>query len=312
LVAAKRRLFAKVAGISYHGAWLERGSEPEGEAMSGSFGIRFWGARGSLPHLSSAQTRYGGNTMCLEVLHPGSERVVLDAGTGIANLGDRILDEDPSGGTVHLFLSHYHWDHIMGLPFFGPIYRRGFTINLYGLLSGAGYLQSMLNDVFSPYYSPIYSPDNLLGNLTIPPNEGRQQIGELVLSTVELQEIHPGGYMLIQVAARGRSFLYASDIELREPAIIDSFVESCRGADVLVVNAAFSEEVFAGRVGWGHSSFEASCDAGHRIGVARVIGVHYDPLREDDELDEVLARMRARYPEMSIDLAREGEVEWLV
>lgn len=248
--------------------------------------------------------------MCIEVLHSGDERIILDAGTGVANLGDRILSEDSEGGTVHLLISHYHWDHIMGLPFFGPIYRPGFTVNLYGLNGEAGQVESMLDVVFSPYYSPIYSPDNLLGNLTVPEHRTTWTVDDIELGTYELEAIHPGGYMLIRVSGAGKRFLYASDVELRDPEVVETFVETCHDVQILVVNAAFSQEAFTTRVGWGHSSFEASCEAGHRAGVEQVIGIHYDPLREDDELDAVLQKVRARYPEMQIDLACEGKEVW--
>ena len=275
--------------------------------MASSFGFRVWGARGSLPRLTEAQTRLGGNTICLEVLHPGEQRVILDAGTGIANLGDQVLSENPKGASIHLFLSHYHWDHIMGLPFFGPVYRKGFTIELYGLRSGDGHVQEMLNTVFSPSYSPIYSPDNLLGNLSMSPPKDQHAIDDLKMSCYEMPGIHPGGLMITRVAHGDRSFVYASDVELRDSAVVDEFERCCSGCDLLICDAAFSQVEYEDCVGRGHSSLERAYEVAHRAGIKRLMGIHFDPLRTDAELDAVLERERDRYPDTQLEIAREGD-----
>ncbi len=279
--------------------------------MASTFGLRCWGARGSLPRLGPNQTQHGGNTVCFEVLHPGEERLILDAGTGIANLGDRILGESPAGSSIHLFISHYHWDHIMGLPFFGPIYRKGFTTNLYGLRSSEGHLRDMLEVVFSSYYSPIYSPDNLGGGLNIPDPISPIEIDDTIVTMTELPQVHPGGYMVTRIEHGGTSVAYASDVELREPSVIEAVTSCVSGCDVLICNAAFSQQRFERAVGWGHSSLEVAVDLARDAGVGRFIGVHYDIMRTDDELSRVLERQRKRAPELQIELAREGEELWL-
>ena len=273
-------------------------------------GFKVWGARGSLPRLSEGQLRHGGNTVCLEVMHPGDEWVILDAGTGIANLGDHILST-AKGGTIHLFLSHYHWDHIMGLPFFGPVYGAGFDIRLYGLQGGKGHLEEMLDVVFSPSYSPIYSPDNLVGNISVARHVESHRVGELDIRTFDLANSHPGGYMVTRVEGLGASFVYASDVEPRSPAAIDELVRCCRGADLLVCDATFSHRRFEDTVGWGHSSLEAAYDLAHLIGVKRLMGIHYDPLRTDAELEAVVQREAGRFPGTTLELAREGDMVWL-
>lgn len=275
------------------------------------FGFRIWGARGSLPRLTVGQERHGGNTVCVELLHPGTERVVLDAGTGIANLGDHLLAQQPSAGSVHLFISHYHWDHIMGLPFFGPIYRRGYTVHFYGLRGAQGDLREMLKVVFSASYSPIYHPDNLLGRLDIPAGGSPYAVDDLVIRTFDLPDIHPGGYMVVRVELGDQSLVYASDVELREPAVVDEFVRCCDGADLLLCNAAFSQQRYEEAVGWGHSSLEASYEVAHRARVKRLMGIHYDPLRTDVELEDVCTAGQGRYEDTSLELAREGQEVWL-
>jgi phosphoribosyl 1,2-cyclic phosphodiesterase len=274
--------------------------------MSESLGFRVWGARGSLPRVSKDQVRHGGNTLCIEVLHPGDEWVVLDAGTGIANLGDHLLSKAGSG-KVHLIFSHYHWDHVMGLPFFGPVYRKNFDISLYGLRSGEGQIPEMLEVVFSPFYSPIYSPDNLLGSLTIPPQQACHRIEGLEVKMFELPRIHPGGCVVVRVEGYGKRFVYASDVELREPSVIEDLVQCCQGVDLLICDANFSQKRFKEAVGWGHSSLEAANEAAHRAGVSRLVGIHYDPLRTDEELETVLAGEQGRFSDTTVELAKEGD-----
>jgi phosphoribosyl 1,2-cyclic phosphodiesterase len=258
-------------------------------------GFRVWGARGSLPRLSENQVRHGGNTLCIEVLHPGDEWVILEAGSG----------------KIHLVFSHYHWDHVMGLPFFGPVYRKDFDISLYGLRSGEGHLREMLEVVFSPFYSPIYSPDNLLGSLTITPQQACHRIDGLDVKLFELPRIHPGGCVVVRVEGFGRCFVYASDVELRKKPVIEELIRCSEGADVLICDASFSQERFETAIGWGHSSLEAAVEAAHRAGVSRLVGIHYDPLRSDEELEADQAREQGRFWETTIELAKEGDTFWL-
>ena len=278
--------------------------------MSGTFGFRVWGARGSLPRQDETQRVYGGNTVCVEVLHPGEQTVILDAGTGIANLGDRLL-KDGKPAPAHLFLSHYHWDHIMGLPFFGPIYRDGFAISLYGLQSDRGCLEEMLDVTFSAFYSPIYSSENLRSHISIPKKRSSQYIDDLVVKTFDLTRIHPGGCMIMRVEGFGKSFVYAPDVELRDPSVTAEFVRCCQGADVLVCNGAYSQERFDASVGWGHSSLEVAYEAAHRAAVKRLVGIHFEPRRSDREIDETVARQKGRFEGTTLEAAREGDTIWL-
>ena len=278
--------------------------------MTNVLGFRVWGARGSLPRLSRGQVAHGGNTVCLEVLHPGKEWIVLDAGTGIANLGDHILKQG-SSRKIHLFLSHYHWDHVMGLPFFGPIYRKGFTINLYGLLSDEGHINEMLDVVFSPLYSPIYSPDNLLGSLSIPKASEHREVDGVTIRTFELNDVHPGGYMVIRVESASGCFVYASDVELRDPHVKASLMACLRGADLFLCDATFGQERFETAVGWGHSSIEAAFEVAKQVGVKRLMGIHYDPLRTDADLDETCERLNRQGKGPVVTTLIEGDTVWL-
>jgi len=279
--------------------------------MAGPFGFRIWGARGSLPRMVRGQERHGGNTVCLEVLHPGSEKVILDAGTGLPNLGVRILQDTPSGCPIHLFLSHYHWDHVLGLPLFGPVYRPGFDIHLYGPHADEGALRGMLDVIFAAAYSPIYGPENLLSNLILPSESPSYSVEDLVITATHINAIHPGGCQILRISHEGQSFVYAPDVELREASVIDEFVSVCTGCDMLVCGTAFSKERFARAEGWGHSSLEAAHEVAQRIGVKRFMGIHFDPLRTDAELEAARQARQANHPQPVIELACEGQEVFL-
>lgn len=274
--------------------------------MAGAFGLRIWGARGSLPRMVRGQERHGGNTVCLEVLHPGAQRLILDAGTGLPNLGTRILEESPSGEAVHLFLSHYHWDHVLGLPLFGPVYREGFDIHLYGMHAERGALREMLDMVFHAAYSPIYGPENLLSNLILPEQAACHDIDGVSVRVVDIAGIHPGGCLVFRLSCEGASMVYAPDVELQEAAVIDPFLEVCDGCDLLICGTSLSQERFAQGIGYGHSSLEIAHEMGARAGVGRVMGIHFDPLCTDAELEEARALQQARIPGIPLELACEG------
>lgn len=275
--------------------------------MSSLFGVRVWGARGLLPRMDRGQGRHGGNTVCLEVLHEGESHVILDAGTGLPNLGTRILEVSPEGGPIHLFLTHYHWDHVLGLPLFGPVYRGGFDVHLYGPGSDEGAMRHMLDTVFAAAYSPIYGPDNLLSNLIVPDDAELHGIDALEISCSRIAGIHPGGCCVYRVCCGGRCFVYAPDVELRERTVVDSFVAVCRGCDLLICGTTFTQSRYEQAVGWGHSSIEVVHEVAMRAGVGRLLGIHFDPLRDDAELEDTRAGVEAKAPGMPVELAREGQ-----
>jgi ribonuclease BN (tRNA processing enzyme) len=261
-----------------------------------------------LPRLVDGQEQHGGNTTCVEVLHQGQEPIVLDAGTGVANLGDQILAHHSAEVPIHVFLTHYHWDHIMGLPFFGPIYRPGFQVNLYGRDGRPGESQAMLDTLFSPFYSPIYSPNNLLASLNLLAPVAPVEIGELRISTLTIPGSHPGGAWVIKIEHDERSLVFAPDIELRVPAVRSAFVRFCVDCDLLLCDATYDEETYARAVGWGHSSLEVSHQVGHEAGAGRVLGIHFGPTRSDKALTRAVAAGNDRFPETVLATAREGQL----
>lgn len=261
--------------------------------------VRFWGVRGSTPAPAPSTLRYGGNTPCLEV-RADEKLFILDAGTGLRELGRQLLSEFAVPGLeAYLFLSHYHWDHIQGLPFFEPLYFSGNTFHIFGPRLGRNGLPAaggIIQTLFSAPYFPV-SPQGLesaysLGELD---GESELRIGHLRIATCRLN--HPQGSLAYRFECHGVTLVYATDHEPGDPAWDAALQQLAAGADLFISDAQYrSEELGAQRLGWGHGSWESSVALARAAGVKHLVLFHHDPMRTDDELDEILAAARQAFP----------------
>jgi phosphoribosyl 1,2-cyclic phosphodiesterase len=289
--------------------------------------VTFWGTRGSIATPGPATTVYGGNTACVEV-RCGREILVFDAGTGIRSLGLALVQEFAGRPlTLHLFLSHTHWDHIQGFPFFVPAYLPGTTIHLYGSSGQGRSLEKLIRGQMDPDYFPV-----ALGDLasTIHVHEFRAQafeLGEAAVTAMYLN--HPGMTLGYRVAYGGKSLVYATDNEPytftldqlggRGEAgrdfgrrLDEEFVQFLAGTDLYIGEAQYTDEEYPKRVGWGHSSVSATVDAALAAGVRSLGLFHHDPMHDDATVAAMLEGARrqiaARGSSLSCFAAREGEV----
>ena len=267
--------------------------------------ITFWGVRGSIASPGTATTRVGGNTSCVEVC-TAEQRFVLDAGTGIRALGDALMAR---GGPVDivLCLSHLHWDHIQGLPFFVPAYLPSTRIHVLGPASSdASVRDTLARQMASPVFPVRFS--DLASRTTVQEVNACEcfPIGTATLRTARLH--HPGGCIAWRIDAEGASIVYATDTE--HYACVDPGLASfARGADVLVYDSQYTPEEYWGasgppRVGWGHSTYAAGAELALAACVAQLVLFHHDPQRTDDQVDDIERRAREIFP--STTAAREG------
>jgi len=267
--------------------------------------ITFWGVRGSIASPGTTTTRVGGNTSCVEVC-TAEQRFVLDAGTGIRTLGEALMAR---GGPVDvvLCLSHLHWDHIQGLPFFVPSYLPSTRIHVLGpAFSDASVRDTLARQMASPVF-PVRFND-LASRTTVREVMDRDDftIGSATLRTARLH--HPGGCIAWRIDAEGASIVYATDTE--HDACVDPALASfARTADVLVYDSQYTPEEYRGasgppRVGWGHSTYAAGAELAAAACVAKLVLFHHDPQRTDDQVDEIERRAREIFP--CTTAAREG------
>lgn len=263
------------------------------------FEVEFWGVRGSIPAPGSSTQRYGGNTPCLEV-RCGAETLIFDLGSGVRALGDRIA---AVGQPVRasIFLTHYHYDHLQGLPFFAPIFdpRNAFTV--YGAVrEGRTVQQALAGQMVAPYF-PVSAEVVFQAQVEYRTvmSGAPLQVGEARVTGFDLN--HPGGSLAFRVDFRGRSLVYATDVEHGSPLDAD-FARFARGADVFIYDAMYTEDEYEGRVGprrvgWGHSTWNAAVRAAEDSRAQKLVLFHHEPTRDDAGMDRILRAVRKVRPE---------------
>ena len=272
---------------------------------------RCWGTRGSIPSPGPQTARYGGNTTSFEVRH-GDQRLIFDAGTGLRALG---LDLQENGGEFHhIFLTHFHWDHIQGFPFFEPLYDPEVDLKIVGPRQNNIDVRSLFAGQMGPIYFPVpfsvvaatMSFDHL--------NEGTLEVAGATLRTMRVK--HPSYVIGYRIEVGGKVICFIPDNELEGDMYeVDDgwhgrLVEFVRGADLFIHDSMYTDEEYPSRIGWGHSTFSQALRLAEEAEVKKLLFFHHDPNRSDDELDEIVSRIRddalARGCGVEIDAAAEG------
>lgn len=248
--------------------------------------IKIWGCRGSLPTPGEATLRYGGNTTCLELRFADGAPLIVDAGSGIRLLGKEIIEAN-AYDTLCLLLTHSHWDHLIGFPFFSPAYDSRYTINVCGGPTAQSSLRNYLaHQMQAPFFPVEFDVIKARFRFDCP------ELGVHCSQADEIRAIplnHPNGGYGFKVTEAGKSFVFLTDNELafRHDGGLsrDMYVEICRGADLLLHDAQYTDEEYAQTRGWGHSRFRDAVDLALAAGVPRLGLFHHDPDRTDDDLD---------------------------
>ncbi len=256
--------------------------------------ITFWGVRGSIPTPGRRFRKYGGNTLCVEV-RCGNTILIFDAGTGIRELGRSLNSE--FGNTpidLNLFISHTHWDHIQGFPFFEPAYMKKNSLSIYG-----GHSVSTLESLFTSQMNREYFPVTL-GELAAEINfidltENPFYINHVMIYFTYL--LHPVLSLGFRVEYRNKIFVYATDNEiLLEPDMKDynkkNYQRLIQNADVLVAECQYTEQEYFNRIGWGHAAIEQVVRLSNEFGVKNLYAFHHDFNHTDREIDSMIKKAR--------------------
>jgi phosphoribosyl 1,2-cyclic phosphodiesterase len=260
--------------------------------------VRFFGVRGSIA-TPDANKAAGGNTACLEVC-AGDTRIILDAGTGLRVLGNERM---AAGVRQHtLLLSHLHWDHIAGLPFFTPMYVPGHRVDIATGPMGPMPLARAMRELFRPPFFPI-AYDDLGGTITTRDLRANDKfmVGDIEVTMARLN--HPDPVYGFRLEHAGQSIVYATDTE--HFACVDPTLEKlASGADILIYDAQYTPSEYPSKVGWGHSTWQAGVDLARAAAVPQLVLFHHDPGRSDAQLAALEADARAALP--GTIAAREG------
>jgi phosphoribosyl 1,2-cyclic phosphodiesterase len=292
--------------------------------------VRFWGVRGSFPVPGQRTNRYGGNTSCVEVRPHGGDPIIIDAGTGIRRLGKQLmLDAFGDGrGTAHLLISHTHWDHIQGLPFFSPLYKRGNTLHLFARQRDDTHLRAVFESQTEEPYFPVPMASLKAEICFHELMEGQSfDIGKAKISCTRLN--HPWIAIAYRIDVDGASLVYASDTApfrdillehefIAKPPVLggpldprdaaklwamrESLLRLCQGVDLLIYDTQFTTEEYRSRPHWGHSTPDDAIEIALEAKVKALVLYHHAPARSDDEQDAILDVCRIKLAGASFEV----------
>ena len=258
--------------------------------------VKVWGCRGSLPAPGKNTIKYGGNTTCLEIRLNDNTLIIIDAGSGIRDLGGKLLEEDIT--EIYLFLTHPHWDHLMGFPFFAPVYLSNCLIHILGGGNGNGSLEGYLSHQMKQPYFPI-SFDALNAEFDFSFGSPKEiSIGSAEITTIPLNHpngelSHPNGCCGLKIIEEGKSFVFLTDNELdfkhKDGMTKDKYIDFSRDVDLLIHDAQYTEEEYKTTKGWGHTTFSSATELSIEADVKRFGLFHHDPKHTDDEIDSFVS-----------------------
>lgn len=287
--------------------------------------FRFRGTRGSLSAPGADTVKYGGNTTCIEIRSDNDDLIILDAGTGIRELGLELTKQMPV--KCHLFVSHTHWDHIQGLPFFVPLFVPGNELIIYGPpdpVTMTGIEAVLAKQMEYPHF-PVRVTE-LQADISYETlNDGEVvDLGFATVSTILMN--HPAMDFGFKVECDGKTLFFTGDHEpfynIYQPGdedyedyreIVDErnrcISDFLQGVDVFIVDAQYTEEEYVAKRGWGHSTFERALALARDAGVGKVFLTHHETTRSDAEVDAIYERLQAEWADSGVDfdMAREGD-----
>ena len=254
--------------------------------------VKIWGARGSIPVSGQEYIKYGGDTTCIEIRSKNGRVIIIDAGTGIRRLGKDLLVQGLYD--YDLIFTHAHWDHIMGFPFFRPLYSDRTSLRVHGCPFTEEFVRTMLTKIMSPPNFPVTYGD-LLAHIAY--SDGcpeKFQIDSVTVMPIDIS--HPGGGKGYKFIEEGRSFVFITDHELgyTHPGGLphESYLQFCAGADLLVLDAEFTGEEYGRHRSWGHSSYLDTLNLAMEAGVKQLALFHINQDRTDRAMDKIVEHCR--------------------
>ncbi len=263
--------------------------------------VIFYGTRGSISATSDDTLKYGSHTTCV-VINSGEKSLILDAGFGIGFYSDHLKNKM---GDFHLLISHFHWDHIQGLNYFGPIHHPKSTNHFYTPKPNER-LKEVLDIYFDGSYGPFNGWKELNSKLEFHKLEGDLLINGFQVSFRLLNHTDP--CYAYKISNGDHTIVYATDHECVDNENNREFVKWAKGCDILIHDAMYTENEYESRTGWGHSTFAMACRNAVAIGAKKILLTHHEPLRTDKEIDLIEAGLEKEFPSLNLAFAQQEVV----
>lgn len=287
--------------------------------------MRFLGSRGSIPTPGNSFSEYGGNTSCIQVIDNDDNYIILDAGSGIKNLSYYVLNSEKTESI--LLLTHFHWDHIMGIPFFTPFFSNKFKFTIYGPKDSSSEMYDTINNILAKDYFPV-SLEQFSDNLKFEAfYEGKKiTFGNMLIEGIWVN--HPCHTLSYKITSDGKTIVYLTDHEPYKKRLHEQhpslehynhnadllharLIDYVRGADVLIIEGEYTKsEYYNGHVGWGHSTLNDAIQVGLDAKVPYVVIHHHNQERTDSQIKLIYSKLLAFLKKENIDLqlafAKEG------
>ena len=275
-------------------------------STSSEFIVHFWGVRGSIPSPGKDTVRYGGNTSCIEIRIAGKS-LIFDGGTGLRMLGKSLQNLPPID--AYWFFTHYHWDHIQGVPFFHPLFVDGNKLQVYGAAPNQSPMEQHFKEHVLHLNSPVPSreirADLKFHDLVC--GEG-MTLGDITIETGPLN--HPNGAMGYRISWQGHSVVYCTDTEHFPDRLDENIMNLARDADILIYDAMYTDEQYhdskSPKVGSGHSTWQEGVKLSKAAGVKNLAVFHHEPNHTDDMLDRIGVELQETFE--GGFMAREGMI----
>ncbi len=267
-----------------------------------TFLVKFWGVRGSIACASTNHMKYGGNTSCIEVVVNG-QRLILDAGTGIRQLGNEM--QNSGMHDFHILLTHTHWDHINGFPFFTPAYNKDMAIEIMaGHLIDKGGIRDVLSaQMDNPMFPvPLEAMTAKIKFTDFKAGQSFDLYEDIHIRTAPLN--HPNGSTAYRIDYDGKSMVYVTDTEHVPGETDQNVVDLIQDADLVIYDSTYTEEEFPAKVGWGHSTWNEGVRLCKMANVKRLAIFHHDPDHYDEFMDDIAKQAHAEWPGSFV--SREG------
>jgi phosphoribosyl 1,2-cyclic phosphodiesterase len=256
--------------------------------------LTFWGVRGSTPTPQIENLSFGGNTPCVEIRTADNECVIFDAGSGIRGLGQTLLSE-ASGGSVdtRVFLTHFHWDHIQGIPFFAPLYGPKNHVSFYTGVSGRPLQEILEGQMTQPYFPIVMNQVAARRDFNEIEKGGSVKVGNLTVRPFPLN--HPQGATGYRIEAEGAVIVYATDYEHGHKELDSVLREYAQGADILICDAQYTPAEYESHRGWGHSTWANAILVAKDAGADRLFLFHHDPAHDDNTMMHIAHTARLQF-----------------